>query len=342
VDLERCLRSDPGLIRRLAEAGPSGGKPLSAKIKLLWRCNLRCSFCILPAAVPDMPGDRACALVKRLSEAGCAKVHFSGGELFLHPDIDSILECAASTGMQVNCTTNGTLLDKEYVARLERLGIHSVTVSLDGPDASTHDKLRGVKGSFKTTVKALRLLARRKLRLQVNTVALRSNAAALEATGAFLYALDPTIRWNILPVNTARASRMINAATALELYRRASSWPNLSNNPFPATVEEARLYARGWYGFGEVGCRPRCYAPWIGLFITPDGAAFPCCKGHSTFEAWGSALAEPIASLCESPKARALRAAMTGDVPPAACKRCCEFGSMNAVVRKTVRRECGT
>ncbi len=51
-----------------------------------------------------------------LRRQGLRKVHFSGGEVLLRPDLETIIRQAVDLGLQVNITTNGTLLEKEQAA----------------------------------------------------------------------------------------------------------------------------------------------------------------------------------------------------------------------------------
>ncbi len=99
---------------------------LFAKIKLLWNCNLSCKFCERPPVKQMMPLETVTAILHELCKQGLRKIHFSGGEVLLHPQIFTILKQAVSLGLQVNLTTNGTLLTKETARALCHLKIHSI------------------------------------------------------------------------------------------------------------------------------------------------------------------------------------------------------------------------
>jgi radical SAM protein with 4Fe4S-binding SPASM domain len=55
-----------------------------------------------------------------------------------------------------------------------------MAVSIDGPDAASHDSFRGVDGSFATSLQALQTAAGIGLETQVNTTVTRHNRHALE------------------------------------------------------------------------------------------------------------------------------------------------------------------
>ena len=76
----------------------------TAKIKLTWRCNFRCRMCGVwqrPQQAPqgcELPAPLVLQTLDRLRELGLLKVHFSGGEVFLHPGIRAIIARACATG----------------------------------------------------------------------------------------------------------------------------------------------------------------------------------------------------------------------------------------------------
>ena len=49
--------------------------------------------------------------------------------------------------MRAVISTNGTLITKEIAAKLKKIGLSYVGVSLDGLE-KTHDRFRGKKGAF--------------------------------------------------------------------------------------------------------------------------------------------------------------------------------------------------
>ncbi|MBF0565551.1 MAG: radical SAM protein, partial [Nitrospirae bacterium] len=190
MDLEKEILAKKGLIDSLAGIATNPrpeSQVIFAKMKLLWQCNLSCIYCDKPAPTPPMPRRVVKEMLNGLTILGLKKIHFSGGEVFTHPEIYGILEDACNLGLQVNLTTNGTLLDKDGISKISDMGVHCVSLSLDSADHSIHDRLRGVKGAFKATVKAISRLARRERpKLRINTVLTRENSRTLDALHGLL------------------------------------------------------------------------------------------------------------------------------------------------------------
>ena len=95
-----------------------------------------------------------------LAALGCRKVHFSGGEPTLRPDLPDIMAHARRLKLRVTLTTNGTLLTRELSRQLVKAGLNSVCVSIDSPVRSVHDRMRGMPGALKQTLAGVRELRR--------------------------------------------------------------------------------------------------------------------------------------------------------------------------------------
>lgn len=93
---------------------------------------------------------------------GVRDFYFTGGEPFLHKDLDAILEDALRVG-PASVLTNATLITPERarsLAALERGSRYALEmrVSLDGLTAAMNDPIRG-EGTFDTTVRGMRALS---------------------------------------------------------------------------------------------------------------------------------------------------------------------------------------
>lgn len=128
-------------------------KPLYVKIKINYGCNLKCEMCKHWRETREAPiaMERFKQVITELGELGCKKIHFSGGEPMLRPQLPDLVAHATDLGMRVTLTTNGTLIDKEKAKALITAGLRGVNVSIDSPIRKVHEKVRGVEGSFKLT-----------------------------------------------------------------------------------------------------------------------------------------------------------------------------------------------
>jgi sulfatase maturation enzyme AslB (radical SAM superfamily) len=131
-------------------------------------CNLACAHCFISCSPTNHTHElMTLAQVRRhLDEAaalGVREYYFTGGEPFLNPEMEAILEAALAVG-PASVLTNGLLLDPRRCARLAALAAASpysldLRVSLDGWDAESNDPIRGA-GTFARVLEGVRNLHR--------------------------------------------------------------------------------------------------------------------------------------------------------------------------------------
>ncbi len=173
------------------------GKPEYVPRLVFWElttgCNLRCVHCRASAqelASPhDLSTSEALRVVDDVSSYARPILVLSGGEPLFRKDIFEIASHATERGLLVALATNGTLLSPEVAVRLKRSGVRRVAISLDGADEKTHDKFRGIPGSFVSALRGLRAAQAEGISTQINTTVTRSNCQQLPAMYDFVLGL---------------------------------------------------------------------------------------------------------------------------------------------------------
>ena len=130
--------------------------------ELTGACNQCCRFCYnywrdgsTPIAPPD-PSKARKTLKKMLSQASVGSLSFSGGEPLLLSNIHDLVLHARFKGSKVNVLTNGSLLTADALENFQSLGVSVIQIPLLSADASVHDYLTNVPGSWEKAVDALR------------------------------------------------------------------------------------------------------------------------------------------------------------------------------------------
>jgi len=123
------------------------------------RCNLKCVHCYARSEDisydNELTHDQSIAMIDDLASFGVPVLLFSGGEPTVHPRLVEYSKYAVSKGMRAVISTNGTLITKKKAKLFKEIGLSYVGISLDGLE-ETHDKFRGVKGSYKKAMKAIK------------------------------------------------------------------------------------------------------------------------------------------------------------------------------------------
>ena len=132
------------------------------------RCNRSCRHCFRNKADPPgfLPLETADTALSQAEALGFKVVCLTGGEVALYPQLGELLRLIAARRFYFTLVTNGYRFP-EYVLPLllepkvkERLA--SVSFSLDGARAETHDGLRGPK-SFREVIEGTTLCRNHRL-----------------------------------------------------------------------------------------------------------------------------------------------------------------------------------
>jgi len=176
------------------------GIPLSVQLDLTYRCNERCIHCYLDHEDHgEMTTAEILGLLDQLAAAGVFFLNVSGGEIFVRPDLFTIIEHARKLQFSVKLKTNGVMIREAKARRIAALGVEAVQISLYSHDAATHDKITKLPGSFKRTVEGARLLRDAGVKVIFANVLMQQNAdhykqvQALAAEMGIRYEVDATI-----------------------------------------------------------------------------------------------------------------------------------------------------
>ncbi len=175
-------------------------RPLSVHFDLTYRCNERCVHCYLDH---DDHGELTTAeclkVLDDLARSGALFLTFSGGEIFLRPDLYEILAAARGLHFDISLKTNALLVTPERAARLREFGVRRVQISVYSDIPAVHDAITKVPGSLQRTLAAIPILLEHGLQvklacplMQENLMAYRGVMALAEKLG-IPYILDLTI-----------------------------------------------------------------------------------------------------------------------------------------------------
>ncbi len=146
-------------------------RPIYAVWEVTLACDLACRHCGSRAgqARPDELTTEQCLdLVRQMAALGVKEVSLIGGEAYLRDDWIEIIREIRKNGMQALMTSGGRGLTAERAKAAAEAGLQSVSISVDGTEP-THDRLRGVKGSWKAAFEAFKNLRDAGIKVSANT-----------------------------------------------------------------------------------------------------------------------------------------------------------------------------
>jgi len=140
------------------------GGPLFIHVDITERCNLRCIHCrneISNSIKKELPIEKFKNFIDKCSIIfpNFKQVFIGGGEPLIRKDeLFELIAYCTKKDLKCSLNTNATLINKEDLNKLTPLS--AIQVSLDGACATTHDKIRGIPGSFDKAIENIKLLVK--------------------------------------------------------------------------------------------------------------------------------------------------------------------------------------
>ncbi len=148
--------------------------PLLAIWEVTQACDLACAHCRACAKADRDPDElttaEGAALLRRFADMHVPLVVLTGGDPAKRPDLAGLVAEGTRLGLTMAVTPSGTpLLERDGLVALRDAGLARLAISLDGPNAATHDGFRGVVGSFDETMRILHEASSLGIPVQINT-----------------------------------------------------------------------------------------------------------------------------------------------------------------------------
>ena len=217
--------------------------------ELTQACDLACVHCRACAIENRSPfelsTEEGFRLLEEVRSFGDPLMVFTGGDPLKRPDLFPLLEKSVQLGLRTTVTPSATpLLTENAIEQFQNCGVARMAISLDGPDAESHDGFRRVTGSFERTILALQHAQQIGLQTQVNTTVTRHNVGRLSEIANLVMGAGAKL-WSVFfLVATGRASASQDL-TAEEYEEVFAFLYNLSKSaPFDIKTTEAQHYRR--------------------------------------------------------------------------------------------------
>jgi radical SAM protein len=151
-------------------------------------CPLRCIHCRADAmtfpAEGQLDTESGMALIDQVAAFGSPPplLIFTGGDPLMREDLGALISYASSKGIKsAVAPAVSQNLSHETLDWLKKLGVSSISISLDSSSAEVHDSIRRVKGTYARTIEAIKYALRIGLGVQVNTAVMMQNVMELPA-----------------------------------------------------------------------------------------------------------------------------------------------------------------
>ncbi len=302
-------------------------RPLSVHFDLTYRCNERCVHCYLDH---DDHGELTTAeclqVLDDLARSGALFLTFSGGEIFLRPDLYEILAAARRLHFDISLKTNALLVTPERAARLGELGVRRVQISVYSDIPAVHDAITKVPGSLQRTLAAIPILLQHGLQVKLACPLMRENLLAYRGVMALAeklgvpYILDLTIT----PMMDGSSGPLAHRASVSSLLPVLQDARLQACKPQPtsATARPESVWPLGSAVSSGIESPAYqdlpCSAGHNSCYISPYGDVFPCVQLP---QAAGNLRREKFDDIWyHAPQLERLRAIRESQLP--ICSRC--------------------
>lgn len=329
--------------------------PYILELRTTNRCNLDCISCWHRIHEPEKVGEwdyedelsdaKLLQIVDEAVSLGIQRIEISGGgePMFRHDLTMTMMERIKQGRIEGCLTTNATLFRPGDFEGLVEYGWDELLISLDGPDAPTHDFLRRAEGSFRTITEGLRELREIKEAAgvelpRVKLVPVLSNRnydrmkdffpLAAEIGASYirfqaLYQLRDEQRSLALSEDQNREMgehihRAMEASASCGVGTNADTFleEDFSQESTDIYKKEIETVA------GEGLLAAPCYYPWFYIGVRPNGSVTPCIP-FNEFESIDNIQDKKLLEVWDGPMYNDFRDRLLRQQFHSCCETCC-------------------
>ena len=233
-------------------------------LELTEGCNMRCLHCYEGNRHVCSPNELSTEQWKRIIDElfanGCKRIQFTGGECLLRDDLAELISYALNIGIKdITIFTNASLLSDPIIEFLANRHV-KVRFSLYGHNATIHDSITQVPGSFEKTIGNVKKMISEGIQVTPAVVIMRQNENNIEDIKQFITDLGlKYVGYDVIREvfeGTQSLYTPSNQQIIDSKYRKAPSF-HISKEKF----QKALSHNTCWYGK---------------FAITPTGKVIPC------------------------------------------------------------------
>lgn len=261
------------LLEEMNQKATAQGIPLSAHLDITWKCNERCVHCYLDhEGKNEMSTAEIKDVIRQLAECGTFFLSISGGEPLLRRDCFEILEYARELRFNVKLKTNAVMIGAKEAARLKRLGIEQVQISIYSDRPEIHDAITKLPGSLRRSLEAIRRLKENGVKVSISNVLMKQNVRSGMAVQKLAkelgveFHIDPTIT-PMLNGDRSILNLGISKEELDEVFHTEEFIGNVGEFCAPVSTVDDNVLD----GYS-------CSAGHTLAYISPSGDVFPCVQ----------------------------------------------------------------
>ena len=282
----------------------------SCQIEITNKCNERCIHCYIPHDKKniELPFDAIEALLHQLKQMGTLKITLSGGEFFLHPDCIRILRKVREFDFSYRILSNVTMLNKNILEVLKETNPRIIQISLYSMDATEHDSITHLAGSFERTIQAIEILKENGIPIELSCPVMELNYKSYKNVLSYARSINCSAHTDLMLLSSYDFAKE-NVAERLSLNQIENLLQEIAkyeNTPTP--IQDGKISKEEWMK------EPLCLVGQKEICVDANGNVFPCAGGQAIV--CGNIMEQPMKDIwLRSPKLNHLRLLKKESIP---------------------------
>lgn len=156
--------------------------PLTVEIDITNACNFRCIHCSRNSgprrkniSKDELSTKEIQNIIDQCAQLGVLELILMGGEPLYHSDFFKLVKYAKERGIRdVRTSTNGWFINENIAKKLSKY-FNNIQISIHGASSSVHDSITGREGAWEQAQRAIKLLKKYNLKVNVSFTVMREN-----------------------------------------------------------------------------------------------------------------------------------------------------------------------
>jgi len=212
-------------------------------------CSLACRHCRAEANLSRHPlelnTEEAFRFIEQVERCRPVLFVITGGDPIRRLNLETLVRYASDRGLRVSLSPSAT---PEFAAsnldELREAGVERISLSLDGANRESHDRFRGVPGTWQWTMEILDHAAQARLPVQINTTFTRQNLGEFDEFTRLLERIRPVL-WSVfqlVPTGRGKVEDLLTAQEMESLFERLAILQRTA--PYDIKTTEGQHYRR--------------------------------------------------------------------------------------------------
>jgi len=270
-------------------------------------CSLACRHCRAETKRRPHPleltTEESLRFIEQVERSGPTLFILTGGDPVRRLDLKTLIRYASDRGLRVSLSPSATQdFARANLRELKEAGVERISLSLDGASRETHDRFRGVAGTWNWTMEAIANAALAGLPFQINSTFTRQNLHEYDDFVRLLDEIRPVL-WSVFQLVPTGRGKVEDLLTADEMEHLFERLARLSlTAPYDIKTTEGQHYRRVVLQQVHKAGPPELDASWCleppgarnGAGVPPLNAAVPAQRASPTNaevhekKAWGT------------------------------------------------------